>query len=450
MLNRLHRTESFRVTTFVTAIITCAMLILMAPTYYVMSSAFHAELLSGVDRDLSAIEAGYRSEGANEAKEIIAQALSDPRASEFFVLEKLPNTRLAGNLPLQPPRIGTFVITQNLPAHGELGGTRHVLGAGKMLGSELYVFAGRDEFIALNAQERVLKTFAWVLAATLVVALGGGFLVSKAVLGRMDSITQTCRAIMTGRMSDRIPLRGTGGEFNMLVATINEMLDRISALMENVQQVSNDIAHDLRTPLSRLRNRLELALTEADTIDDFKQATARAIEDCEAILSTFSSLLRIGQIEAATDGRLPETVNLSDLLEEIVEIYRPVAEDGEFILTKRIASGLLVSGDRTLLVQLFANLVENALAHTPQGTEIGIELKKDGSKICSVVMDNGPGIGEADRKNVLQRFYRSEQSRSSPGSGLGLALVSAIAKYHSADLALEDNKPGLRVTIYFP
>ncbi len=449
---RLHRTESFRLTATVAAVIVGAMIILMAPVYYIMRDAFRTELLNSVDQDVSAIATGYRTDGLNEAKEVVAQLLSNDRSRGFYVLQKLPNTKLAGNLPAMAPNVGPLTV-EIPPAllkrqHGQ--NDHHILGRGAMIAPGLYLYAGRDSYIAIEAQEDVLKTFGWVLACTLIVALIGGLLVSRSVLGRMDAITRTCRAIMVGNLSDRVPASGMRGEFDLLARTINDMLDRISALMENIQQISNDIAHDLRTPLSRLRNRLELALAEAETADDYRRVVAQTIGECEAILTTFSSLLRIGQIEAAAGKVTFAPVNLSTLLSELVEIYRPAAEDGGYILTGTVPSGLCVEGDQALLSQVFANLIENAMAHTARGTHIQVTLGQDHQIVIASVCDNGPGIPDGECERVLRRFYRCERSRSSPGSGLGLSLVAAIAKYHGAALSLTDNHPGLRVVLRFP
>ncbi len=451
MVTRLHRTESFRLAAIVASVIVGAMLILMAPVYYIIQIAFRAELLNAVEQDVSAITTGYQTQGLPEAQEVIAQLLSNKHVRGFYVLERLPHQKLTGNLPEMPPKRGSFRIEIPQSAIKSLHGSNdhQILGTGTMITPELYLYAGRDSYVAIEAQEQVLRTFAWVLGATLLVALGGGILVSKSILGRMDAITYTCQAIMAGNLADRIPERGTRSEFDMLARTINEMLDRINALMLNVQQISNDIAHDLRTPLSRLRNRLELTLTEANTVKDYRQAVARTISECEMILTTFSSLLRIGQIEAATGSTPFSRVDLSSLLNELVDIYQPAAEDGGFRLVRDIQPGLFVLGEQPLLSQVFANLIENAMAHTPRGTTIEVMLARNNQTVVATVTDNGPGIPEEERERVLQRFYRCERSRSAPGSGLGLSLVSAISKYHSATLMIADNQPGLRVMLRF-
>lgn len=450
MLTRLHKSESVRLTAIVAAVIVGAMIVLMAPIYVIMRDAFRAELFNGVNQDISAIEAGHRHEGIAEAHEVIDQQLSNPRTRAFIVLQRLPTDKIAGNLPVMAQRLGTLTLDMPTSLLGHRKPSDHrILGKGVMLAPDLYLFVGRDAFVAIEAREHVLQTFVWVLFATLIVALGGGALVSRSVLGRMEAITQTCQAIMAGRLSDRVPERGSEGEFDMLARAINAMLDRINALMENVQQVSNDIAHDLRTPLSRLRNRLELALSETTTTDAYRQTVTDAIRECETILATFTSLLRIGQIEAAAGTAPREPVDLSALLSELVEIYQPAAEDGEFTLQSHIAPGLTVPGDRSLLSQVFANLIENAMAHTPIGSTISVDLAPEGAAVVATVADNGPGIPEDERDRALRRFYRCERSRSAPGSGLGLSLVAAIARYHGAALTLDDNKPGLRVTLKF-
>jgi signal transduction histidine kinase len=451
VLTRLHKSESVRLTAIVAAVIVGAMVVLMVPVYVIMRDAFRAELFNGVDQDISAIDSGYRHDGVGEAQEVISQQLANPRTRGFYVLVRLPDEKLAGNLPVMPQRLGSFAL--DLPPAlltGRNPGDHRILGKGVKLAPDLYLFAGRDSYVAIEAREHVLQTFTWVLFATLIVALGGGALVSRSVLGRMEAMTQTCHAIMAGKLTDRVPERGSEGEFDMLARTINAMLDRINALMENVQQVSNDIAHDLRTPLSRLHNRLELALSEAATTADYRQTVSDTMRECETILATFSSLLRIGQIEAAAGTAPSDPVDLSALLSELVEIYQPAAEDGEFTLRSEIAPNLVVHGDRSLLSQVFANLIENAMAHTPLGSTIGVVLAREGTAVVASVGDNGPGIPENEREPALRRFYRCERSRTSPGSGLGLSLVAAIARYHGATLALSDNLPGLRVTLRFP
>lgn len=449
VLTRLFRTESFRLTAVFAALIIGAMLALMALVYATTYQAFRSQLWNSIAHDLASIESGYRSEGISEVKEIIQQRLFRSGGMDYFLLETVSGTKIAGNLPAMPPGIGERKLAMPQVPSGSDEEDHELLGQGRLLSRDLYVFVGRDLYVANAAEESVLHAFGWVLAATLGVALAGGMLLSRSFLGRMDAITKTCRAIMAGHLSDRIADRGSRDEFDQLTRTINAMLDRIVELMDSVQQISNDIAHDLRTPLTRLRHHLEAVHNHSSDIEAYRQAVERAIGESETILTTFSGLLRIGQIESGTAGIVLEPIDLSALLSELAEIYGPVAEDREHRLLVRIERNQLVPGDKALLKQVFANLIENALAHSPVGSTIEISLAQNGGQVHAIVSDDGPGIPTAEHENVFRRFYRLEQSRSSPGSGLGLSLVRAILKSHGARIALSDNHPGLRAMVTF-
>jgi signal transduction histidine kinase len=448
MLSRLLRTESFRLTAVFVGIILAAMLTLMALVYAITHEAFRAELHASIDHGLASVEDGYNTEGISEAKEVIQQRLFRSGGTDFFLLETASQKKLAGNMAPMAPVEGLQRIAMPHSKAGE-GEDHEIVGKGRFLAPDLYVFVGRDLFIANAAEESVLRAFGWVLAATLLVALIGGFILSKSFLGRMDAITMTCRSIMAGHLSDRIPERGTRDEFDQLAHTINAMLNRIVALMDNIQQISGDIAHDLRTPLTRLRHRLEAVHSESSNIEDYRLAVEQVIDESETILGTFSALLRIGQIESGTAGIPLEDVDLSGLLTELAEIYGPAAEDGGHSLETSIAPGVTVSGDRAMLSQVFVNLIENAMTHSPSGGSIGLSLCETQSRVIAAVSDSGLGIPPEEHERVFRRFYRLERSRSTPGSGLGLSLVGAITRYHSAQVELRDNCPGLRVEVQF-
>jgi signal transduction histidine kinase len=219
--------------------------------------------------------------------------------------------------------------------------------------------------------------------------------------------------------------------------------------MESVRQVSNDIAHDLRTPLTRLRQRLELAQRRARSVEEWRRAAEGCISDMDAILETFGGLLRIARIESGMPTRRFTKVDLSELLRTVIEVYQPMAEEKAQPFSADIASGLTVRGDRELLTQMIANILENAMRHSPTGASIGLLTSETQSTIAVAVNDSGPGIPAEERARVFQRFYRLERSRSMPGSGLGLSLVEAIAALHDVSVELTDNEPGLRVTLRF-
>jgi signal transduction histidine kinase len=242
-------------------------------------------------------------------------------------------------------------------------------------------------------------------------------------------------------------VRGTNDEIDQLVTSLNAMLDRIQTLMTGLRQVSNDIAHDLRTPLGRLRQRLEDARERATTTGEYATATDDAIAEADSLLEIFSALLRIAQIEAGAQKSAFAELDFSAVMRSVGEAYAPAVEDSQHRLDIAVEDGVMLTGDRQLLAQMISNLVENALHHTPPGSAVRLSLRRTAKGFEAEVADNGPGVPEAERDKVLDRFYRLDRSRSTAGSGLGLALVKAIATLHGLSLRLEDGKPGLRVVI---
>ncbi len=443
---RVFKSESFRLTALFAAMLVGAMAVLATGLYIVVDHAFRDEILLNAREDLAAIRKGYQSEGVSEAIEVVNQRLARPAISGAIILESVDGKKVAGNLPPITVEPGARYLTTTAPS-----GRRQVLyGTGEMIAPNLFAFAGHDLYALHETQEQTIRVIAWILGATLLMAVGGGLALSRGFLRRTDAITRTCRSIMDGHLSQRIPSSGINDELGRLASVINTMLDRINDLMENNRQISNDIAHDLRTPLTRLRHRLELARTEAATTEDYAAAVDGAIAETEGILSTFSALLRIGQIEAGAGQKSFQRVNLATVVRDLVEIYRPAAEDREHVLDIGEIESAEVHGDKELISQLVVNLIENAIAHTPPGTRIMVSLEQaDGKSVLSVA-DGGPGIPADEHEKVFRRFYRLECSRTSPGSGLGLALVEAIAHIHRAGVSLADNKPGLKVTVAFP
>jgi signal transduction histidine kinase len=269
-------------------------------------------------------------------------------------------------------------------------------------------------------------------------------------LRRLDRVNHAVGRIMLGSLSERLPAIGMSAEFDDLSTNLNLMLDRIEALMVGMRQVSTDIAHDLRTPLTRLRQRLE---DMKEGLGGLKPVTEEQIEaaiaQTDSILAIFRALLRISSLEAGAGKQRFAEVDLSEMLDRVFQAYRPVAEDTHHVLSAAIESAVKVRGDAELLTQAVTNLIENALVHTPTGSHIGLSVKQLEKGVVLTVADDGPGIPIDLRGKVLRRFYRLDASRHSPGAGLGLALVSAIAALHEAQLSLSDNCPGLRAEITF-
>ena len=276
-------------------------------------------------------------------------------------------------------------------------------------------------------------------------------LASVYVLRRVQTISRASQEIMGGDLRRRIVMSRRNDEFDGLAAQLNAMLDRIGDLLEDIGQVTNDIAHDLRTPLARLRQRLETARRKARSVAEYELAVEHAISETDAALATFTSLLRIAQIDAGTRRAGFTAVDLSDLVAALVDIYAIVADDSNRPLDSTIEPGITIHGDGELLNQLFANLIENSLTHTPPGSHVRVSVRKFDNRGAMVsVADDGPGIPEIMRERVLKPFVRLDSNRAGAGTGLGLAGVAAIARLHGVGLELTDNNPGLRVIVRFP
>jgi len=413
------------------------------------------DLQAANDADIAMIADGYRDKGVREAVEVVRQRLAAPpievagvRApSSYLLIQGSGGERLAGNLGPIPVRTGVFDV--RVATGGDRAHTVDVRGRGVLLGPGVYVFAGRDWRVIAETRSRILYAFAWVAAGAAVIAALAGWFLGSRFMQRVDTISRTCEGIIAGRLSERIALRGRGDEWDRLAGVINEMLNRIATLMENLRQVSSDVAHDLRSPLTRLRNRLEVARSESTTAAEYAAAVARALEDTDQLLAMFSALLRISQIESGTRARAFSTVSLTELAQRLFEMYRPVAEDHRQELRGDIRPDVSIRGDPELLMQMASNLVENAIRHTPSGSVIRLCVGTEAGAAIVTVSDNGGGIPSEERGKVTRRFYRASTSRSAAGHGLGLALVSAICDLHHAVLELADAAPGLIVNVRF-
>jgi signal transduction histidine kinase len=298
----------------------------------------------------------------------------------------------------------------------------------------------------------------WGLGVMALVGIGGGYWVSRRLLARIDNLSATTRTIMAGDLSGRLPVSGSGDELDRLAQSLNLMLGRIEQLMAGLREVSDNIAHDLKTPLNRLRNRVEEALREPYDEMAYRETLERTIEEADGLIKTFNALLSIARLEAGAAGDNRDTLDLSALVGDVAELYEPVAEERGITLKAKVDGPIAIRGDRQLLGQAITNLIDNALkygAPAAQGgngwaPEVDIRAEVHGGVAEILVADRGPGVPEAERERVLGRFVRLEASRSEPGSGLGLSLVAAVARLHGGALRLEDNEPGLRVVLSLP
>ena len=443
------RTSSFRLALLYTGLFSVSVLILLGMMLWWGSAYVTQQTDQVVLDELGDVQAAAAKPGSGGLRAVVADLARHAEPGGRYLLEDPNGSVLAGNMPAIPRFSGTTTL---YPAGGLLrfwplaDGVR---GAGTRVANGDYLFVGRSTFALNEMREMVTHTFLWVLGASLLLAIGGSVVMSVGSLGRVDAIGRTTQDIVAGDLNRRIAVRGTNDEFDRLAVSLNTMLDRIQALMEGLHQVSTDIAHDLRTPLTRLRQRLELARRSGASAESMRAALDAATEDVDSILETFTALLRIAQIESQARAAEFTRIDLSLMLEELVEFYVPFAEEHTHALQGSIAPSLYINGDAELLTQAVSNLIENAIRHSDAGAVTVAAMRQDASIILEV-RDPGPGIPAQFREKVFQRFFRLERSRTTPGTGLGLSLVAAIAQLHRAALGFPDHQAGFGVRMTFP
>ncbi len=382
----------------------------------------------------------------SEGLRLLVQGMARHPAGFYYLLQNSRGMALSGNLPSTEPRLGVREWAE--PSEDRRTPYAGIRGQGVMI-SDDYLFVGWSTRQLHEMEEFVAGAFLWILGASILLALSGGIFMSRRLMRKIENVSKTTRNIMDGDLQQRVAFQHGGDEFEHLALSINSMLDRIEALMEDLRQVTTNIAHDLRTPLTRLRNRLELAQRSPLAEAGLRDAINAACRETDVILEIFGALLRIAQVESGARRSEFAAVELSDVVETVVEVYKPAVEEKRQCLVETIGKDLLVFGDKELLTQLFANVLENAILHSPPRARLSIEAQRDTERVQVTIADNGPGIPESMRGKVLGRFVRLDHSRTTPGSGLGLSLVAAIARLHNATLTLAGNEPGLRVCLSF-
>jgi len=445
-LARILRSATFRLTLIYAGLFVVSACVLFATVFVIATAAMQNDMQEVLRTEALQLAEIDRRYGLLGLAEQVTRRMSYRTRGPIYYLVQAPTQQVVvGNLPGMPPVEGVVDFVHD---HDEPTDARAKLtGFGLTLPDGTFVLVAQDASRLIDMQHAIVRAFIWAGALTLLLAIGGGVLLGGNFVRRIDTIGRTSRAIMEGDLSARIPVRGNNDEIDQLVIGLNAMLDRIQQLLDGLRQVSSDIAHDLRTPLGRLRQKLEDAREHASTTGEYQAATEAALTEADSLLEIFSALLRIAQIEAGAQKSAFTDVNLSDLMRSIAEAYEPSAEDSQHKLEVDVAPGVTMTGDRQLLAQLFSNLVENALTHTPDGSTVRLALYPKANGFEAEVADNGPGIPAAEREKVFDRFYRLDRSRTTRGSGLGLALVKAIATLHGMTLKLEDHHPGLAVLL---
>ncbi|MEO8313180.1 MAG: HAMP domain-containing sensor histidine kinase [Pseudomonadota bacterium] len=444
MKDRLPKT-TFGLVIQVSVLMGIAFLALASTVLIRSHEALEVQLYHRVEAETGALLSVFEQGGFPALADAVTrrEILSAP-SRMHYLLSDSSGRRVAGAItPVRPP-VGR---TEFLRWAG-LNGTSMVAQAqttGLPNGGWLVVAADRGP---VNEIDRaILSATAGAFGAMLLFGVGGAWALAAVTRKRLDRMNQTAQAIIGGDLSRRIVRDGSGSEFDGLAATLNLMLERNSALLEGLQQISSDIAHDLRTPLNRLHHSLESAINTDGNPATFRAAVELALERVAEMQDIFSALLRISEIETLQVRSAFKVLDLSGVVEQVIDAFRPDVEAGCHSLQTGDLPKVHVNGDRRLLSQLLVNLLENAMRHTSTGSSICVELKCDAAEATLSVSDNGPGIPQADHETVLRRFGRLEQSRSTPGYGLGLSMVSAIARAHFARIDFSDNQPGLVVTV---
>jgi signal transduction histidine kinase len=458
-LGRVVRTTAFKLSAIYFAVFSVFAVVFILYISYSTNVVLAQQLRDTIAEEIRGLAEVGRSGGLPAIVDAIEQRSHEPGASLYLITD-VNGRILAGNVSDVPQQLlersgmGPLTVpyrrySEDTRQHLALVQVLRLPGGFRMLvGRDL---GERDQFRAI-----IGRALGWAVALMIGLALVSWFFVSRRVLKRIDSVTATSRRIMAGDLTGRLEITGTGDEFDRLADSLNAMLERIEHLLHGLKDVSDNIAHDLKTPLTRLRNRVEAALNDEPTGDGYRAALEATIEESDRLIQTFNALLMIARVEAGSpDGAMSE-IEIGTVIHDVAELYEPVAEEKGIALRIGFVEPIRLKASRELLGQALANLIDNAIKYAPladgesRAITVTMSAAPAGSDLTVTVADNGIGIPAADRERVLQRFVRLEQSRSEPGSGLGLSLAAAVARLHHGTIELGDGNPGLVVTLRLP
>ena len=453
-LGKLFRTTAFKLAVAYSIVFAIAAGGVFAGIGWNVRNVVDEQIANTLDADIRGLADQYAQGGIYTLTQSIERRLRRP-GDDIYLVTTAAGDPLAGNIAALPN--GTFtedtLAETTYQRTGDSGARHRALVRAFVLPGGFKLLVGHD----IEERERIESVFKGALSTALVwlvvIGVAGGLFMARRVLMRVDGMTDSARGIMTGDMAKRLPTNGSGDELDRLAENLNAMLGRIQELMIGLKAVSDNIAHDLRTPLTRLRNRAEAALRDSDEPEALKAALEKVIEESDGMIRIFDALLMIARAEAGTADAFSR-IDAAAIVRDVGELYEAVAEEDGGSLTVATEGGLMIDGSRELIGQALANLVDNALKYgrSPENdhADITLSVKRQGDRVEMTVADRGSGIAPEDRLRATQRFVRLEKSRSRPGSGLGLSLAAAIAHLHGGEVRLEDNDPGLRIVLAVP
>lgn len=447
-MRRLLASAAFRQALVFTALFGAAFAAVIVALYFSTVTLIENQTAQTVQAELRGLADRYADEGLNGLVETVAaRSVAEGDHDAVYLVADPRRVPIVGNLSSWPADAVPDGQWTRLRLYRDgQGDTLHIVGARSFrLAGGYLLLVGRDFSARQDFRDNLLVIFAVALAVVVLLGLAGGALMSRNLLRRVDAVSEASRRIMAGDLSERVPSDGSNDEFDRLSGNLNRMLARIEELLVGLHVVSESMAHDLRSPLTRLRNRAEMALVEARPGDDvaLRQALEETVAQTDSVLATFNALTEIAQAEAGTARTALTPVDLAVLVRDAGELYGPVAEEQGIAFAVDAPVAAQVRGHPQLLSQALANLLDNAIKYTPQGGSIALAVEPSHSGgVRLAVTDSGPGIPAADRERVLERFVRLDASRSAPGSGLGLSLVAAVARLHDSTLTLADGRPG--------
>lgn len=461
-LSQLWRTTTVRLTALFLFIFVVFSVLLLGLIWWQTTVQLQKAQTDAIDRETAALVRIDTDGGFRETLNAVLRLAQQPGPGLYYVADQ-SGQMLMGNVTDLPPEVlsdpGTFTFNYERPrppgsdedAPAPMG---TALVRSVQLESGLILVVGRDVVERRGYSAIILQWFAIGAGGIVLLSMVAGGVTAVRVLRRVETIDATSRKIMSGSLSERVPVTKRNDEFDGLATSLNQMLDRIEQLMQGMKEVTDNVAHDLKTPLTRLRNKAESALREGQDEAQRREALETTIEESDKLIKTFNALLMIARAEAGTPSGAFSELDLSAVVADVAELYGPLAEDEGLELVAEVAGGVKLHGNRELLGQALVNLVENALKYyepvVGKAGKITVSLKQAGPRVLIEVADNGPGIPAEDRARVVERFVRLEKSRTMPGSGLGLSLVAAVARLHGGEFRIEDNAPGVRAVVELP